>query len=71
MVVVMNNIFCVSLQLLEFNKMYFSEHAKNGGDMQNDDRNEDYCPVCMDEGLLVCCDKCPRALHTYCHIPNL
>jgi hypothetical protein len=67
----MNNIFCVYLQLLEFSIIYFSEHAKNGGDTQKDDPNEDWCAVCMDGGELVCCDKCPKVFHTYCHIPNL
>ncbi|PNF34792.1 hypothetical protein B7P43_G03734 [Cryptotermes secundus] len=51
--------------------MLIDEHAKNGGDTQKDDPNEDWCAVCMDGGELVCCDKCPKVFHTYCHIPNL
>ncbi|XP_046394134.1 E3 ubiquitin-protein ligase TRIM33-like isoform X2 [Ischnura elegans] len=36
-----------------------------------DDPNEDWCAVCMDGGELVCCDKCPKVYHIYCHVPPL
>ncbi|XP_067283184.1 nuclear body protein SP140-like protein [Pseudorasbora parva] len=31
--------------------------------------NDDVCFVCDSEGDLVCCDECPRAFHSQCHIP--
>ncbi|XP_073688944.1 uncharacterized protein [Garra rufa] len=31
--------------------------------------NDDECFVCDSEEDLVCCDKCPRAFHSDCHIP--
>ncbi|KAK7175184.1 hypothetical protein R3I93_002171 [Phoxinus phoxinus] len=31
--------------------------------------NDDVCFVCDSEGDLVCCDKCPRAFHSHCHLP--
>lgn len=40
-------------------------------DSGKEDPNEDWCAVCMDGGELVCCDKCPKVFHQYCHIPNL
>lgn len=42
-----------------------------GVDAGKDDPNEDWCAVCMDGGELVCCDKCPKVFHQFCHIPNL
>ncbi|XP_001605295.1 E3 ubiquitin-protein ligase TRIM33 [Nasonia vitripennis] len=40
--------------------------------MTNNDPNEDWCAVCMDGGdAVLCCDKCPKVFHLYCHIPNL
>ncbi|KAL1277765.1 hypothetical protein QQF64_024438 [Cirrhinus molitorella] len=32
-------------------------------------KNDDVCFVCDSEGDLVCCDDCPRAFHSHCHIP--
>ncbi|XP_056122585.1 nuclear body protein SP140-like protein [Rhinichthys klamathensis goyatoka] len=32
-------------------------------------QNDDVCFVCDSEGDLVCCDKCPRAFHSHCHLP--
>ncbi|XP_050957954.1 uncharacterized protein LOC127159050 [Labeo rohita] len=31
--------------------------------------NDDDCYVCRTEGNLVCCDECPRAFHSHCHLP--
>ncbi|XP_016408561.1 uncharacterized protein LOC107740602 isoform X2 [Sinocyclocheilus rhinocerous] len=32
--------------------------------------NDDECYVCRSEGDLVCCDECPRAFHSHCHLPT-
>uniref|UniRef100_A0A672T5L2 Nuclear body protein SP140-like protein n=1 Tax=Sinocyclocheilus grahami TaxID=75366 RepID=A0A672T5L2_SINGR len=32
-------------------------------------QNDDACFVCPSEGALVCCDECPRAFHSHCHLP--
>ncbi|XP_063989414.1 E3 ubiquitin-protein ligase TRIM33 [Diachasmimorpha longicaudata] len=40
--------------------------------MTKDDPNEDWCAVCMDGGdAVLCCDKCPKVFHLYCHVPAL
>ncbi|XP_016370215.1 uncharacterized protein LOC107710044 isoform X2 [Sinocyclocheilus rhinocerous] len=31
--------------------------------------NDDVCFVCDSEGDLVCCDECPQAFHSHCHLP--
>uniref|UniRef100_A0A8C1PEP3 Nuclear body protein SP140-like protein n=1 Tax=Cyprinus carpio TaxID=7962 RepID=A0A8C1PEP3_CYPCA len=31
--------------------------------------NDDECYVCHSRGDLVCCDECPRAFHSQCHLP--
>ncbi|XP_043090641.1 uncharacterized protein LOC122341358 [Puntigrus tetrazona] len=31
--------------------------------------NDDECYVCRSMGDLVCCDECPRAFHSDCHLP--
>uniref|UniRef100_A0A673FWA3 SAND domain-containing protein n=1 Tax=Sinocyclocheilus rhinocerous TaxID=307959 RepID=A0A673FWA3_9TELE len=42
----------------------------NGRDTQEEDvNNDDECYVCHSEGHLVCCDECPRAFHSHCHLP--
>ncbi|XP_058625102.1 nuclear body protein SP140-like protein isoform X1 [Onychostoma macrolepis] len=33
--------------------------------------NDDECYVCRSEGDLVCCDECPRAFHSHCHLPAI
>uniref|UniRef100_A0A672RX53 SP110 nuclear body protein, tandem duplicate 2 n=1 Tax=Sinocyclocheilus grahami TaxID=75366 RepID=A0A672RX53_SINGR len=37
---------------------------------QAQDKNDDECYVCRSEGDLVCCDECPRAFHSHCHLPT-
>ncbi|XP_076664091.1 E3 ubiquitin-protein ligase TRIM33 [Andrena cerasifolii] len=50
-----------------------SDNAKSAAaSMTKDDPNEDWCAVCMDGGdAVLCCDKCPKVFHLYCHIPSL
>uniref|UniRef100_A0A8C1MR38 Nuclear body protein SP140-like protein n=1 Tax=Cyprinus carpio TaxID=7962 RepID=A0A8C1MR38_CYPCA len=33
--------------------------------------NDDECYVCHSEGALVCCDECPQAFHSHCHLPTV
>ncbi|XP_020293767.1 E3 ubiquitin-protein ligase TRIM33 isoform X2 [Pseudomyrmex gracilis] len=51
-----------------------TDNSKNSASamMMKDDPNEDWCAVCMDGGdAVLCCDKCPKVFHLYCHIPSL
>ncbi|XP_076646891.1 E3 ubiquitin-protein ligase TRIM33 isoform X1 [Halictus rubicundus] len=50
-----------------------ADNSKNAAaSMTKDDPNEDWCAVCMDGGdAVLCCDKCPKVFHLYCHIPSL
>ncbi|XP_034949830.1 E3 ubiquitin-protein ligase TRIM33 isoform X2 [Chelonus insularis] len=50
-----------------------SDDLKNTtSSLVKDDPNEDWCAVCMDGGdAVLCCDKCPKVFHLYCHIPSL
>uniref|UniRef100_A0A671NW77 Nuclear body protein SP140-like protein n=1 Tax=Sinocyclocheilus anshuiensis TaxID=1608454 RepID=A0A671NW77_9TELE len=33
------------------------------------DLNDDMCYVCDSEEDILCCDECPRAFHSLCHLP--
>ncbi|XP_065108889.1 uncharacterized protein [Paramisgurnus dabryanus] len=35
----------------------------------SEQRNDDVCYECGSDGDLVCCDECPRAFHSQCHLP--
>ncbi|XP_052409268.1 nuclear body protein SP140-like protein isoform X1 [Carassius gibelio] len=38
-------------------------------DLDQDLLNDDMCYVCDSEEELLCCDECPRAFHSHCHLP--
>ncbi|XP_073698608.1 uncharacterized protein [Garra rufa] len=58
------DILCIHLSQCECEKCCIPEKDSMA---QN---NDDECYVCRSEGdLLVCCDECPRAFHSHCHLP--
>ncbi|XP_016350418.1 nuclear body protein SP140-like protein isoform X3 [Sinocyclocheilus anshuiensis] len=38
-------------------------------DLDQDLQNDDMCYVCDSEEDILCCDECPRAFHSLCHLP--
>ncbi|KAJ8387605.1 hypothetical protein AAFF_G00153010 [Aldrovandia affinis] len=38
---------------------------------KQEQENDDHCSVCHKLGSLVCCDQCPRAFHSGCHLPTV
>lgn len=57
---------------LLFRSTLFKKLNISATSMVKEDPNEDWCAVCMDGGdAVLCCDKCPKVFHLYCHIPSL
>lgn len=45
--------------------------GRKNGQSNQEDPNEDWCAVCHDGGVLLCCGSCPRVFHLFCHVPVL
>lgn len=48
------------------NKSNADDNTNTAVTSVDDDGNFNQCIVCDNEGILVCCHKCPRAYHTKC-----
>lgn len=49
----------------------FKRSAKYGDFKSRSKRQEDYCRICDDGGVLICCDNCEAAYHLHCLNPPL
>lgn len=44
---------------------------RNGGDVQEESANDDFCSACGGSGVFICCETCPKSFHFLCSDPPL